>query len=205
MALVLGISVWIQIQSKAAGSVRYWLRFGIHGNDEQSSAIQMNQIDRIQPVDSSPHYHRDAKRNCICLINCNRTRNTQKHAGWTGDADETNENKESIISTLAHKFGYSYCISDNSTVMVKKCAHIFCKPRKNTFQRVWLKMFSFLVFLVFLYAHFLTITVFVCGAQPRDNLKKECLWKHAGIPMCWKLILCFHASHLHLIWLIERP
>ena len=31
------------------------------------------------------------------------------------------------------------------TVMVKKCAYIFCKLRKNSFLRVWLKMLSFLV------------------------------------------------------------
>ena len=54
---------------------------GIHINDDQSSAIQMNQTDGMQPVDSSPHCDHRANTHWICMMIWIQTRNMNKRMG----------------------------------------------------------------------------------------------------------------------------
>ena len=76
---------------------------GIHSHGDQSSGIQMNQIDGMQPVDSSPHCDHRGHSHRICMMIWIQTRNMNKRTGWIEETNEKNENKASIISTLAHK------------------------------------------------------------------------------------------------------
>ena len=67
---------------------------GIHSNDDQSSAIQMNQTDEMQPVDSSPHCDHRANAHWICMMIWIQTRNMNKRMGWI--EEKLNEYKQSI-------------------------------------------------------------------------------------------------------------